>query len=40
MRGALMPIEGLFLLPASVQAQIIVKGIHRDIDVTEEILRN
>ena len=27
MESALMPIEGLFLLPASIQAQIIVKGI-------------
>ena len=27
MGSALMPIEGLFLLPASIQAQIIVKGI-------------
>ena len=27
---ALMPIEGLFLLPASIQAQIIVKGIRRN----------
>ena len=26
----LMPIEGLFLLPASIQAQIIVKGIRRN----------
>ena len=29
MGSALMPIEGLFLLPASIQAQIIVKGIRR-----------
>ena len=27
---ALMPIEGLFLPPASIQAQIIVKGIRRN----------
>ena len=27
MGSALMPIEGLFLPPASIQAQIIVKGI-------------
>ena len=26
----LMPIEGIFLLLASIQAQIIVKGIHRN----------
>ena len=30
MASALMPIEGLFLLPASIQAQIIVKGIRRN----------
>ena len=30
MGSALMPIEGLFLLPASIQAQIIVKGILRN----------
>ena len=30
MGSALMPIEGLFLLPASIQAQIIVKGIRRN----------
>ena len=51
MRGALMPTEGLFLLPASIQAQIIVKGIRRNetatidckketMDVTEEIFWN
>ena len=28
--SALMPIEGLFLLLASIQAQIIVKGIRRN----------
>ena len=42
MGSALMPIEGLFLLPASIQAQIIVKGIGRNetatMDVTDEIL--
>ena len=27
MRSALTPIEGLFLLPAPIQAKIIVKGI-------------
>ena len=30
MGSALMPIEGLFLLLASIQAQIIVKGIRRN----------
>ena len=30
MGSALMPMEGLFLLPASLQAQIIVKGIRRN----------
>ena len=30
MGSAFMPIEGLFLLPASIQAQIIVKGIRRN----------
>ena len=30
MGSALMPIEGLFLLPASIQAKIIVKGIRRN----------
>ena len=30
MGGAFMPIEGLFLLSASIQAQIIVKGIRRN----------
>ena len=30
MGSALMPIEGLSLLPASIQAQIIVKGIRRN----------
>ena len=29
MVGAFIPIEGLFLLPASIEAQIIVKGIRR-----------
>ena len=33
-----MPIEGLFLLPASIQAQIIVKGIRRN-DKTIETVR-
>ena len=30
MGSALMPIEGLFLLPACIQAQVIVKGIRRN----------
>ena len=30
MGSALMPIEGSFLQPASIQAQIIVKGISRN----------
>ena len=30
MRSALMPIEGLLLLLASIQAQIIVKGIRKN----------
>ena len=30
MGSALMPIEGLFLLPASIQAHKIVKGIRRN----------
>ena len=30
MVSALMQIEGLFLLPAFIQAQIIVKGIRRN----------
>ena len=30
MGSALMPIEGLFLLPASIQAKVIVKGIRRN----------
>ena len=30
MGSAFIPIEGLFFLPASVQAQIIVKGIRRN----------
>ena len=34
MGSALMPIEGLFLLPASIQAKIIVKGIRRNETVT------
>ena len=34
--GALMPVEGLFLPPASIQAQIIVTGICRNGTVTIE----
>ena len=34
-----MPIEGLFLLPASIEAQIIVKGIRRNETVAIEIVR-
>ena len=30
MGNVFMPIEGLFLLPASIEAQIIVKGIRRN----------
>ena len=36
---ALMPIESLFLLPASIQAQIIVKGICRNETATVETVR-
>ena len=35
----LMPIEGLFLLPASIQPQIIVKGIRRNETATIETVR-
>ena len=35
----LMPIEGLFLLLASIQAQIIVKGIRRNETATIETVR-
>ena len=37
--SALMPIEGLFLLLASIQAQIIVKGIRRNETATIETVR-
>ena len=37
--NTLMPIEGLFLLLASVQAQIIVKGIRRNETATIETVR-
>ena len=39
MGSALMPIEGLFLLPASIQAQIIVKGICRNETATIKTVR-
>ena len=39
MGSTLMPIEGLFLLPASIQAQIIVKGIRRNETATTETVR-
>ena len=39
MGSALMPIEGLFLLPASIQAQIIEKEIRRNETVTIDTVR-
>ena len=39
MESALMPIEGLLLLPASIQAQIIVKGICRNETATIKTVR-
>ena len=39
MGSALMPIEGLFLLLASIQAQIIVKEIRRNETATIKIVR-
>ena len=39
MGSALMPIEGLFLLPASIQAKIIVKRIRRNETATIETVR-
>ena len=39
MGSTLMPIEGLFLLPASIQAQIIVNGIRRNERATIETVR-
>ena len=39
MESALMPIEGLFLLLASIQAQIIVKGIRRNETATIKTVR-
>ena len=38
--STLMPIEGLFLLLASIQAQIIVKGIRRNETATIKTVRN
>ena len=40
MGSALMPIEGLFLLLASIQAQIIVKGIRRNETATIKTVRD
>ena len=39
MGSALMPLEGLFLLLASIQAQIIVKGMHRNETATIKTVR-
>ena len=39
MGSALMPIEGLFLLLASIQARIIVKGIRRNEKATIKTVR-
>ena len=39
MGNTLMPIESFFLLPASIQAQIIVKGIRRNETATIETVR-
>ena len=39
MGSTLMPIEGLFLLLASIQAQIIVKGICRNETATIKTVR-
>ena len=39
MGSALMPIEGLFLLLASIQAQIIVKEIRRNETATIKIVK-
>ena len=38
MGSALMPIEGSFLLPGSIQAQIILKGIRRNETATIKTL--
>ena len=39
MGSAFTPIEGLFLLPASIQAQIIAKGIRGNETATIETVR-
>ena len=39
MGSALMPIEGIFLLLASIQAQITVKGIRRNETATIKTVR-
>ena len=39
MGSALMPIEGLFLLLAAIQAQVIVKGIRRNETTTIKTVR-
>ena len=39
MGSALVPIEGLFLLPASIEAKIIVKGIGRNETATITTVR-
>ena len=39
MGSALIPIEGFFLLPASIQAQIIVKGMRRNETATTKTVR-
>ena len=39
MGSALMPIEGLFLLLAAIQAQVIVKGIRRNETTTIKSVR-
>ena len=39
MGSALMPIESLFLLPPSIEAQIIVKGICRNETATIKTVR-
>ena len=39
MGSALMPIEGLFLLPGSIQAQTILKGMRRNETATIKTVR-
>ena len=39
MGSALMPIEGLFLLPASIQAQVIMKETRRNETATIKTVR-